>query len=332
MAETPRESKLRAVSLPRPFILFGHSAYRLAEAYENRQGDCPHLQVWSKAELARRLAEAEVLCLSGFWDNSLLERIPKVRFVQLCSAGYDHFDIGALRARGTRLATAAGANANAVSEHAFALILALTRRLGEARDNQAKRHWRGMISELDRREDELAGKTMLIVGLGRIGGRIARIAQAFDMRVIGIRRQAGAAVPHVDQLGPLADLLALLPEADVVVLACPLTAETRGAIGEAALHAMKPTALLINVARGPVVDEPALVAALAAHRIAGAGIDVTAVEPLDAKSPLWSMENVVLTPHTAGETRRHEANVIDILIDNLVRLSRGEATLRNGVV
>ncbi|MEZ5926744.1 MAG: D-2-hydroxyacid dehydrogenase [Hyphomicrobiaceae bacterium] len=314
----------------RPFILFAHSAYRLGEAYEARQGRCPHVHVWSKADLLPRLGEADVLCLSGFWDNSLLDRMPQVRFIQLCSAGYDHFDIEALRARGIRLANAAGANANAVSEHAFALLLALTRRMAEARDNQVKRHWRGMISELDGREDELAGKTMLVVGLGRIGRRIARIAKAFDMRVLGIRRTPGT-LPEVDHIGGPGDLRALLAGTDVLVLACPLSAETRGLIDAEMLTAMKPSAYLVNVARGPVVDEPALISALAEHRIAGAGIDVTAVEPLDATSPLWSLDTVVLTPHTAGETRRHEANVIELLIGNLGRLERGEPLL-NGVV
>lgn len=315
-----------------PFILFAHSAYRLGEAYEARGGALDHVHAWTKQDLIARLGDASVLCLSGFWDNSLLDKIPNVRFIQLCSAGYDHFDVAALQARGIRLANAAGANANAVSEHAFALLLALTRRMTEARDNQAKRHWRGMISDLSQREDELAGKTLLVYGLGRIGERIARIAKAFDMRVIGIRRSGGAAPPSVDRLGTPAELLSLLPQADVVVLACPLSAETRGLIDAKALAAMKPSALLINVARGPVVDEPALIAALGDKRIAGAGIDVTVVEPLDAASPLWSLENVVLTPHTAGETRRHEANVIDILIDNLGRLERGETVLRNGVI
>ncbi len=315
----------------KPFILFGHTAYRLGEAFEARQGDCPHIHAWSKADALARLSEAEVLCLSGFWDNTLLDKIPNVRFIQLCSAGYDHFDIATLKSRGIRLANAAGANANAVSEHTFALLLALTRRMSEARDNQHKRFWRGMISDLGAREDELAGKTLLIVGLGRIGQRISRIAKAFDMRVIGIKRSAGA-IASVDRIGTQAELLTLLPEADAVVLACPLTSETRGLIDATALAAMKPSAYLINVARGPVVDEPALIEALASRRIAGAGIDVTATEPLDAASPLWSLENVVLTPHTAGETRRHEANVIDILIENLDRLARGDTVLRNGVV
>lgn len=314
-----------------PFILFGHTAYRLGEAYEARGGPLAHTHAWTKADLLPRLGEASVLCLSGFWDNSLIDKIPNVRFIQLCSAGYDHFDVAALKARGIRMANAAGANANAVSEHAFALLLSLTRRMTEARDNQLKRHWRGMISDLSQREDELAGKTLLVYGLGRIGERIARIAKAFDMRVIGIRRSGGT-LPSVDRIGTPAELLSLLPEADVVVLACPLSAETRGLIDAKALAAMKPSALLINVARGPVVDELALISALTEKRIAGAGIDVTVTEPLDAASPLWSLDNVVLTPHTAGETRRHEANVIDILIENLAQLERGETMLRNGVV
>ena len=139
-----------------PFILFAHSAYRLGEAYEARQGDCPHVHAWSKTDLLPRLGEADVLCLSGFWENNLIDKIPNVRFIQLCSAGYDHFDVAALKARGIRMANAAGANANAVSEHAFALLLAITRRMTEARDNQQTRRWRDMISDPSQPEDDLS--------------------------------------------------------------------------------------------------------------------------------------------------------------------------------
>ena len=120
------------------------------------------------------------------------------------------------------------------------------------------------------------------------------------------------------------ELNAFLPEADFVVLTCPLTAETENLIDAEALGRMKPTAHLVNVARGRVVDEAALIEALAAHRIAGAGIDVTAEEPLMPGSPLWAMAHVLITPHTADETRRYEDNVIEILLDNLRRLWRGE--------
>jgi phosphoglycerate dehydrogenase-like enzyme len=123
-----------------------------------------------------------------------------------------------------------------------------------------------------------------------------------------------------------------LAVADVVALSCPLTPETEKLIDAAALALMKPAAYLINVARGRVVDEGGLVEALAARRIAGAGIDVTVEEPLAADSPLWSMEHVLITPHTGGETRKYEDNVIDILRENLARLWRGEEVLRNQVV
>ena len=129
-----------------------------------------------------------------------------------------------------------------------------------------------------------------------------------------------------------ARLLELLPQADAVALTCPLTPETERLIGAQALAAMKPSAVLINVARGKVVDEPALVEALVDRRIAAAGIDCTVEEPLPAASPLWALDNALITPHTAGETRRYEDNVIDLLVENLDRIWRGETELRNHIV
>jgi D-2-hydroxyacid dehydrogenase (NADP+) len=208
----------------------------------------------------------------------------------------------------------------------------LSRRLPEARDNQTKRVWRGMIGDLSQREDELGGKTLLIVGLGQIGGRLAQLAKAFDMRVVGLRRDPAAGRGAADAVHTMSEFKLLLPEADFVALTCPLTEETEKLVDTVALGRMKPSAHLVNVARGRVVDEAALVEALAARRIAGAGIDVTMEEPLAASSPLWGMEHVLITPHTAGETRRYEDNVIEILRDNLGRLWRGEQQLRNQVV
>ena len=170
-----------------------------------------------------------------------------------------------LRAAGIRLASAQGCNANAVSEHAIALMLGILRRVPEARDNQAKRFWRGMMGDFAKREDEAGGKTVIVVGTGRIGGRIARICKALDMQVIGVRRDPSAGANGADEVHSFTNLPALLPRADFVVLACPLTDETRGLIGASAFAAMKPTAQLVNVARGRVVDEAALIAALQAE-------------------------------------------------------------------
>jgi len=219
-----------------------------------------------------------------------------------------------------------------VAEHAMALMLALARRLPEARDNQNARRWRGMISEIGAREDQLTGKTLLIVGMGRIGGRLARLAKAFDMRVIATKRDTSTGPGGADAVFTNDRLHELLGQADVVALTCPLTPDTENLIDGAALAAMKPTAHLINVARGRVIDEPALIAALQQRRIAAAGLDVTHEEPLPAASPLWALPNVLITPHAAGETQRYEDAVIDILLENLERLWRGETALRNQVV
>jgi phosphoglycerate dehydrogenase-like enzyme len=214
----------------------------------------------------------------------------------------------------------------------MALILALSRRLPEARDNQARSVWRGMIGDPAEREDELGGKTLLVVGLGDIGGRLARLAKAFDMHVIGLRRDVAAGSGPADAVHRMDALKPLLAEADFVALTCPLTKETENLIDAQAFARMKPSAHLVNIARGRVVDEAALIEALDARRIAGAGIDVTAEEPLAPSSRLWGMVQVLITPHTAGETRRYEDNVIEILRENLERIWRGAPELRNQVV
>jgi phosphoglycerate dehydrogenase-like enzyme len=313
-------------------VCFAHVAYRMAERFAARGAGIKHFQVGSLDELTARIGEADVVSVSMMWRNELIARAPKLAFVQSISAGTDQYDRQAFRAAGIRLASAQGVNAHAVSQHAMALILSLARQLHLARDNQAKRHWRGMIGEIARREDELGGKTLLIVGLGAIGSRLAQLARAFGMRVIATKRDLSAGAGAADAVFPLGQLMAHLPDADVVALTCPLNAETEGLINAAALAAMKPSAYLINVARGKVVDEPALIAALTGGRIAGAGIDCTVQEPLPAESPLWALDNVIVTPHTAGETRRYEDNVIDLLLENLDRQWRGEAELKNQIV
>ena len=313
-------------------ICFAHVAYQLHERFSTLDTGIASFAVRDAVTLEKRIGEADVLVISGLWQNSLLDRAGRLRFIQSIGAGTDQFPRDELAKRGIRLASARGVNARAVAEHAMALILALSRRLPEARDNQAKRVWRGMIGDLAEREDELAGKTLLVVGLGDIGGRLARLAKAFDMRVIGLRRDPAAGRGAADAVHRMGELNVLLPKADFVALTCPLTAETENLIDTRALSRMKHSAYLINVARGRVVDEESLVEALAARRIAGAGLDVTAEEPLASNSPLWGMPHVLITPHTAGETRRYEDNVIEILRDNLERLWHGGQQLRNQVV
>lgn len=313
-------------------IHFAHSAYRLAERFAARRADIAHFQTWTADETRARIGEGHVLVASGFWNNDLLDEARALQFIQVCAVGHDQFDKAAIAERGIRLCNSAGVNANAVSDHAFALLLGLTRQVHVARSNQANRHWRPMISDLARREEELPGKTMVIYGTGQIGGRIARLAKAFGMTVIGVRRDASKTVEHIDEMHPTAAFVSLLPRADVVVLACPLTDETRGLMNPASFAAMQPGAYLINVARGGCVEEDALVAALEGGQIAGAGIDVTDPEPLPGTSKLWGIDNVILTPHSGGETRAYEDNVVAILLENLERLWRGEADLQHQIV
>ena len=315
-------------------ICFAHVAYRMGERFALRNTGLNSFEVRSLDELKARIAEADVLLCSGLWRNELIAAAPRLALIQSISAGTDQYSREALAAAGIRVASAQGVNERAVAEHAIALILAMARQIPQARDNQAARKWRGMIGDITRREDELGGKTLLIVGMGRIGSRLATLARAFDMRVVAIKRDpsSGAGAVAADKVLGQDGLAAALAEADFVVLTCPLTAQTENLIDAKALARMKPSAYLVNVARGRVVNEPALIEALQAGRIAGAALDCVWEEPLPAGSALWGAPNVLITPHTAGETRRYEDNVIDLLLENLGRLRRGETALKNQFV
>lgn len=324
MAAFPKKSDLE--------ILFAHVAYQFPEPFKARGTGLKFSEARSAAEFEAKIPNADVVVVSGLWKNELVEKAPRLRFIQSIGAGTDQFSRDVLKARGIRLASASGVNANAVAEHAMSLILSLSRQLHFLRDAQAAKHWRPMQGDRSIREDEVEGKTVLIVGLGRIGQRLAQLAKAFDMTVIATRRDPAAGRGAADTVHADAELNSLIPRADFIALTCPLTPQTENLIGKTQLAAMKPSAFLVNAARGKVVDEAALIAALEARKIAGAAIDVTVEEPLPATSPLWAMPHVIVTPHSAGETRRYEDRVIDFLIANIDRLSRGETTLVNGVV
>jgi D-2-hydroxyacid dehydrogenase (NADP+) len=313
-------------------ICFAHAAYRMKDRFELRDTGIKCFEVRAYDDLVKRIGEADVVLASGMWKNDLIPHAGKLKFIQSISSGMDQYSKELLGAKGIRLASAAGVNARAVAEHALALILAIARRLPEARDNQHKKTWRGMIGDLAQREDELGGKTLLIVGMGRIGSHLAKLAKAFDMKVVGIRRDPKAGPNGADSIHGMGDLVKLVPEADFVALTCSLTPETTGLMSAAAFAAMKPSSVFVNVARGKVADEAALIATMKGGKIWAAALDVTVDEPLPAGSPLWSMPNVFITPHTAGETRAYEDNVIDILMENLDRLWRDEKTLRNQVL
>src|SRR6266446_5070778 len=187
-------------------ICFAHVAYQLQQRFALRKLPIRNFGVTSHDELDAGVGEADVLVISGLWRNDLVEKATRLRFIQSIGAGTEQFGRDVLSARGIRLASASGVNMKAVFEHAMALILALARCLPEARDNQTNHHWRGMIGDLTRREDELGGKTLVIIGLGNIGGRLARLAKAFDMHVVGVRRDPAAGKDAADSVHAIADL------------------------------------------------------------------------------------------------------------------------------
>jgi phosphoglycerate dehydrogenase-like enzyme len=313
-------------------ICFAHAAYQMKDRFELRKTGIKNFQVRTYDDLVKRIGEADVVLASGMWKNDLIPHAGKLKFVQSISSGMDQYSKEQLGAKNIRLASAAGVNARAVAEHAIALILAVARRLPEARDNQHKKMWRGMIGDLTQREDELGGKTLLVVGMGRIGAHLAKLAKAFDMKVVGIRRDPKQGTNGADSIHGMAELVKLVPQADIVALTCALTPETTGLMSAAAFAAMKPSSMFVNVARGKVADEAALIETMKAGKIWAAALDVTAEEPLPAASPLWTMPNVFISPHTAGETRAYEDNVLDILMENLEHLWRGDKSLRNQVL
>jgi len=312
-------------------VHFAHVAYRMEERYAARNPQVNYFQTWTSEETISRINDADVFVVSGFWDNDLLERASKLKYIQSIGAGFDQFPLDELSERGIVLANASGVNQNAVAEHAMSLMLALNRHIHTGRDNQNTHVWRGMLGDLTKREDELIGKTLLIIGMGTIGSRLARFAKAFDMRVIATKRNPATSATSVDDLVTPDRLNELVPQADFVVLTCPLTDETKNIVDARVFEAMKSTAYLINVARGQCVDEPVLEEALKSGQIAGAGLDHFWDEPLGGDSILWDLENVIITPHTGGETRMYEERVIDILDDNLGRIWNGRSDLRNQI-
>ena len=287
-------------------VLFAHVAYAFAEPFTARKTGMTFEIARNVAELEAKIANADVLSVSMMWKNELAPKARKLKLIQSMSAGTDQYDKAVLKSHGIRLASAQGVNANAVAEHAISLMLSLSRQLHFLRDHQSGKHWRPMQGDRRIREDEIQGKTVLIVGMGGIGQRLAALCKAFGMTVLGTRREPAQGGGVADEIHADKDLMKLIPRADFVVLTTALTPETAGLIGAAQLAAMKPTAFLVNVARGKVCDEPALTAVLAAKKIAGAALDVTVEEPLPATSPLWTMPHVIVTPHSAGETVRYE--------------------------
>jgi phosphoglycerate dehydrogenase-like enzyme len=277
-------------------------------------------------EMAAVLDDVEIA--TAMVPGSLLAAAPRLRWFQAWGAGVEWvLQYPAAIERDFVLTNTSGIHPIQMAEHVLALMLAFARRLPDAMHAQAGRTWRHMENA---EVFELAGKTMLLVGVGAIGRRTAQAAAALGVRVLGIRRVPSGRLPGIERLAGIESLQDLLPEADFVVLLTPLTPETRHLIGERELRLMKRDAYLVNVSRGGVVDEAALVRALREGWIAGAGLDVFEHEPLPADSPLWDLRNVVITGHYGGASPAYDDRAFEVFLDNLHRYRAGQP-LRNVV-
>ncbi|HEX5326277.1 MAG TPA: 2-hydroxyacid dehydrogenase [Acetobacteraceae bacterium] len=289
--------------------------------------DLVHARVGS-AEWNAALPDTEYLVGLGEvkMDDAFYKSVPKLKLVQLLSAGYDRVDIEAARRAGVPVCNNGGANAVAVSEHTLMLMLAVSRRLVWQHSMVASGRWRGNdIAGV--RLYEIHGRTLGIIGLGTIGKKVARLAKAFGLSV-QYYDIARLTEDEADALGVRFRLLnELLRTSDIVSLHVPLTPRTRHMIGARELRLMQPTAYLINTCRGPVVDEPALHEALTGGIIAGAGLDVFEQEPPAADNRLFGLDNVVLTPHFAGPTWDNQYSRFRNGFDNVERVARGETPL-----
>lgn len=264
----------------------------------------------SSPDEAAAHADATILITPTFsWLPDALERLPHIEWVHFLSAGVDRIwpmDVAWSR---YQLSKSVGVHASTISEYVLGAILYALKGFGTFHRQQQQREWRRVWL------DESEGKTLGIVGVGTIGTRLAQHASALGMRVIGTV-STPRDIPNVDAVYGLKDVERVLAASDFVVLLVPLTDQTRGMIGAEAFRAMKEGAWLINVARGEVVDEPALVAALQRGRLGGAVLDVFEEEPLPADSPLWDLPNVLITPHVAGTTQHYMSRALGVFKDN----------------
>jgi phosphoglycerate dehydrogenase-like enzyme len=315
-------------------VLFDpHARYGEVEAALAALPDVAVINALDASALRAALPEAEILvtgnrAFSADHAAIIREYGRALRWIQFSTSGIDNAVASGLPS-GLIVTNAAGLRAFAVAEHAFALMLGLVRHLVGTEQARPDGTW--ARESVTPSMDNLSGKHLVMVGLGSIGREIARKAKAFDMQVTGISR-AAAPMANIDRIRPRSELQAAAAEADILLLALTYNEDTDKILSRGVIQAMKPTAYVVNIARGKLVDEPALIEALRAGKIAGAGLDVTETEPLPAGHPFWTMPTVLLTPHVAGTGSKGESGgFTKIFLDNLRRWLDGEP-LKNVVI
>ena len=265
---------------------------------------------------------ANVEIVGGRFPREQMLDAPRLKWMQQWSAGADWIlKRPEMRQSEVVVTTASGIHTIQITEHIFSFMFAFARSLPAARLIQLEGTWNRANNPS---VFELFEKTLLVVGVGAIGSRTAEVGKSLGMRVIGVRRNPQRSDPSVEQMFGPDQIDQALPEADFVVVVTPLTNETKGIIGSKELDAMKKSAFIINVGRGAVIDEGALTLALQNGQIAGAGLDTFEVEPLPDSSPLWKMDNVIITCHYAGLSPRYHERAMALFLDNLGRYATGK--------
>lgn len=313
-----------------PTVLFTHTVgpdrgERLREAVVEMGLPREATRVTSQPDETREAITTAEGIVTGRLDESTLDTAEQLRWVQALSAGVDSYPQAALRERNVALTNSSGVHAEPIGEQVLGYMLAFERRFPTLFDQQADARW-------ERREGtELRGKTVGVIGVGAIGTRVAELTSAVGCRTIGTKRDLSTVPDAIDTIHPADEYRTVAAESDYLVLACPLTDETRGLIGYDELRLLGGDGRLVNVARGAVCDEDALTTALQYHTIAGAALDTFETEPLPADSPLWNLSNVIVTPHMAGSTPGKLTRWSEIITDNYHALT-GERAYRNRVL
>ena len=301
---------------------FTDEQHQLFVQLARESGDHEALIATDEAEAISLAGEVEVIM--GHFKPAVCAAAPNVRWIQSFSAGMDKFLFAEIIERDeVAISNVAGLYAPQGGEHAWALLLTLTRGIDESIRRNAERKWAGGSTV------ELIGMTLGVIGMGGFGIEMVKRAAGYDMEIIAVDPVRRDPPPGVSQLvdNTKDNVHDLLRRADVVMMACPRTKETYHLIGREELALMKESAYLINVTRGGIIDEDALSDALRAGQIAGAGIDVTEVEPLAPESPLWDAPNIILTPHRAGASQHRPRKIFEFFLAQLERYLKGEPVL-----
>ena len=340
MSETPRLTVLIASYLepehvehirkvdPRVDVVYEPGLLRRPRYAADHNGVAAPRTSEDEARWRLLLAKADVLFDFDYTnDADLPELAPRVRWIQASSAGIGQFVARRRyqeRMKGVVFTTARGVHAVPLAEFCALALLGFSRGLFRMKDLQSRKHWERFAGT------DLVGRALVIFGHGAIGREVARLARAFGMHTIGVKRSVAGEDPstlNLDEVHPASALRDLLPRAEFLVLAAPHTKETERILGAEEFALLPAGAFLINIGRGALVDEPAMIEALQSGRLAGAALDVFATEPLPPDSPIWTMPNVLVSPHSASTSDRENGRLTELFCDNLRRFLAGEPLL-----